>query len=59
MIVSKLEWYRETNETSERQWDDVSRLVELLGSAADFDYMHEAAASVGVEDLLERLLRQD
>lgn len=32
---SELEWYRKTNETSERQWDDVTRLIRLLGSQAD------------------------
>ena len=57
-IISKLEWFRLTNETSERQWDDASRLLKLLGDAADVAYLHRAAESVGVEDLLERLLRQ-
>ncbi len=33
-IISKLEWYRLSNETSQRQWDDVSRLIRLLGDAA-------------------------
>ena len=55
-IVSKLEWYRLTNETSERQWDDVSRLIRLLGDEADVVYLRQAADSVGVLDLLERLL---
>ena len=54
-IVSKLEWFRLSNETSERQWDDVSRLRDLLGEAADIDYMQKAARSVNVEDLLKRL----
>ena len=57
-IISKLEWYRKTNETSERQWDDVSKLIRLLGSAADFPYLRSAAESVGVEDLLSRLLSE-
>ncbi|MCO6455741.1 MAG: hypothetical protein J5I93_10640 [Pirellulaceae bacterium] len=57
-IVSKLEWYRLTNETSDRQWDDVSRLIQLLGDTADFDYMKRAAESLGVADLLARLLSQ-
>lgn len=57
-IISKLEWYRLTNETSERQWDDVSRLIRLLGEMADIPYLHQAAKSVGVTDLLERLLDQ-
>lgn len=55
-IISKLEWYRKSDETSERQWDDVSRLILLLGSTADFDYMRTAAELVGVDDLLSRLL---
>ena len=55
-IISKLEWYRKTNETSERQWDDVSRLITLLGNTADLDYLRTAAESVGVSNLLKRLL---
>ncbi|MFO0870816.1 MAG: hypothetical protein U0935_17960 [Pirellulales bacterium] len=55
-IISKLEWYRKTNETSERQWDDVTRLLKLLGDAADVDYLRTSAESVGVQDLLARLL---
>jgi hypothetical protein len=58
-IISKLEWYRKTNETSERQWDDVSRLIALLGGTADLEYLHAAAESVDVADLLERLLRDN
>lgn len=57
-IISKLEWFRLTNETSERQWEDVSRLLKLLGETVDRAYLHRAADSVGVDDLLERLLKQ-
>lgn len=57
-IVSKLEWYRLTDETSQRQWDDVSRLIELLGDAADVAYLARSAESVGVGDLMRRLLEQ-
>lgn len=55
-VISKLEWYRKTNETSERQWNDVTRLLKLLGDAADMGYLRASAESVGVQDLLERLL---
>ncbi|MCA9165123.1 MAG: hypothetical protein KDA62_19150 [Planctomycetales bacterium] len=58
MIISKLEWFRLTNETSERQWDDVSRLLKLLGDAADIPYLRRAANSVKVEDLLERMFAE-
>lgn len=57
-IVSKLEWYRKTNETSDRQWDDVTRLLRLLGDAADIQYLKSTAGSVGVDDLLDRLLNE-
>ena len=57
-IISKLEWFRLMNETSERQWDDVTRLLKLLGDAADRVYLQRAAEIVGVEDLLEQLLKQ-
>lgn len=55
-ILSKLEWFQMTNRTSERQWDDVSRLIRLLGDSADTSYMRRAAESIGVSDLLSRLL---
>jgi hypothetical protein len=57
-IISKLESYRKTNDTSERQWDDVTRLLKLLGDAADKKYLTASAESVGVQNLLERLLRE-
>lgn len=57
IIIIKLEWYRLGNEVSERQWNDVSRLMSLLGDAADHDYLQQASQSVGVHDLLQRLLR--
>lgn len=55
-IVAKLEWYRLGDEASERQWDDVSRLVALLGDTLDVAHMRRMAESLGVRDLLERLL---
>lgn len=56
-IVAKLEWFRLGDESSERQWQDVSRLVALHGDTLDIAYMRHMAESVGVADLLERLLR--
>ncbi|MEZ6125817.1 MAG: hypothetical protein R3C49_22045 [Planctomycetaceae bacterium] len=47
-IISKLEWYRKANEMSERQWDDVTRLIRLLGDSADFAYLNEQPQSLGL-----------
>jgi hypothetical protein len=55
-LISKLECYRKTNERSERQWDDVTRLLKLVGDAADMDYLRASAESVGGLDLLESRL---
>lgn len=57
-IVSKLEWFRKTDETSDRQWDDVTRLMKLLGDAADIEYLRTSAESVDVQDLLDRLFSE-
>ncbi len=56
IIIAKLEWYQATGETSERQWNDVSRLVEILGPKLDLDYLTSASHSVGVNELLQRVL---
>lgn len=56
-IVAKLEWFRLGDESSERQWHDVSRLLALHGGALDVAHMQRMAESVGVADLLDRLLR--
>lgn len=55
-IVSKLEWYRLGDETSERQWEDITRVLKVLGEKVDLRYLHSAAQELGVKDLLDRLL---
>lgn len=55
-IIAKLEWFRLGNEASERQWDDVSRLMKLHREALDLTYMRRMAESISVGDLLDRLL---
>jgi hypothetical protein len=57
IISSKLEWYLLTDESSERQWEDVNRLIRLVGSTLDRGYLQDSAQMLGVSDLLERLLR--
>jgi len=55
-ILSKLEWFRLTDETSERQWHDVERLIEVHGEALDTQHLWRMAKAIGVADLLSRLL---
>ncbi len=55
-ILSKLEWYRLGNEVSERQWEDVARVMKILGDQADREYLVRHAAELKVSDLLQKLL---
>lgn len=55
-ILSKLEWFRLADETSDRQWDDVTKLVRLHRGALDVGHLRSMADSIRVRDLLERLL---
>jgi hypothetical protein len=57
-IVSKLEWFRLGDETSERQWDDVQKIVAVLGETLDTEHMRRMATSIGVGDLLDVLLAE-
>lgn len=55
ILLAKLEWYRVGNEVSERQWDDVTRLVKLNRDNLDWSYLESVADEIGVGDLLNRL----
>jgi hypothetical protein len=55
-ILSKLEWYRLGNEVSQRQWEDVVRVMKVVGDQADRDYLRHNANDLDVADLLQNLL---
>ena len=57
-ILSKLEWYRLGNEISQRQWDDVVRVMKILGNKVDQDYLEHYAIELTVSDLLQKLLAE-
>ncbi|EAQ79109.1 hypothetical protein [Blastopirellula marina] len=55
IVISKLEWFRLGGESSERQLDDIRKVLSLLGESADDRYLRHWATSIGVADLLKRL----
>ena len=55
-IISKLELYRLTDEPSERQWADASRLILLVGSVLDTGYLRDSETILGASNLQDRLL---
>jgi hypothetical protein len=56
LVLRKLRWYRQGNETSERQWSDVVGLIKAQADRLDGNYLVAWAAELGVGDLLERAI---
>jgi hypothetical protein len=57
-ILSKLRWYRQTDEKSERQWSDVLGIMSVKAGELDLDYLKQWARDLNVSDLLERAFSQ-
>ncbi len=57
VILLKLEWYRIGGEVSQRQWDDIDRLIQLTRTNLDQAYLKETAELVGVSDLLDHWIK--
>lgn len=55
-ILAKLEWFRLGQEVSDRQWADVVGILRAGQAALDIGYMRRWAITLGVSDLLERVL---
>lgn len=58
VVLQKLAWYRKGGEVSDRQWRDVMGVLKTQGKRLDRDYLARWAGPLGVQDLLERALRQ-
>lgn len=57
-ILSKLEWYRQGGEVSERQWRDVLGILRTRAGVLDLDYLRSWGKELKVSDLLEQLLEE-
>jgi len=57
IILAKLDWFRIGGEISERQWRDILGVLDVQGDRLDFEYLHKWAASLGIEDLLNRAIQ--
>jgi hypothetical protein len=53
IVVAKLDWYKAGDETSERQWTDILKVIRATPHI-DWDYMESWAMRLGVADLLAR-----
>lgn len=57
-VLAKLEWYRMGGETSERQWRDILGIMKIQGENLDLAYMRTWAQSLGVADLLKKVVQE-
>ncbi len=58
VVLAKLDWYRLGNNVSDRQWQDVQGVLTLQRDTLDYAYLRQAAAELGVADLLDQALRE-
>jgi len=54
IVLLKLRWFKETDCTSQRQWDDVLGVLAVQGQSLDFQYLMDSAKELALEELLER-----
>jgi len=52
-LLSKLQWYRQGGEVSDRQWNDIVGIL-VQNPNLDWDYVNSWAARLGVTTLLEK-----
>lgn len=58
IILAKLEWYRLSNEVSDRQWRDIFGVLKVQAGRLDQDYLHQWAGELKAADLLQRALKE-
>jgi hypothetical protein len=58
IIIAKLEWHRKGGGHSERQWLDVVGILKTQTGQLDLAYMRSWAGELGVEDLLDKALKE-
>jgi hypothetical protein len=56
VVLLKLRWFKETDCTSERQWDDVLGVLAVQEKLLDFGYLTASAQELGLSELLDRAI---
>lgn len=56
LVLSKIWWFRQGGETSDRQWSDILAVLKVQQFVIDLAYLTRWAHDLKVEDLLDRAL---
>ncbi len=57
-VLRKLDWYRETGMTSERQWRDVVGILRIQRGHLDYSFLESTAALLELDALLDQAISQ-
>jgi hypothetical protein len=56
VILAKLDWYRQGEGASDRQWKDVVEIIRVQRPRLEFDYLRDWALRLNVADLLDQAI---
>ena len=57
IILLKLDWYRKSDYTSQRQWTDVLGVLAMQKERVDFEYLNNWAATLKLNELLQKAIK--
>jgi hypothetical protein len=58
-LLHKLLWFRQSGEVSQQQqWRDILGILQVQGDTLDRDYLMRRASELGVNDLLQKAMRE-
>ena len=58
IVIRKLLWYEAGNRVSDRQWNDLMRVLECQAPTLDYAYLGRWAGELGIGELLEKALSE-
>ena len=58
IILLKLDWFRQSGDSSERQWSDVQGVLAGQGKSLDFAYLERWAKKLELDELLSRAITE-
>ena len=58
IILLKLQWYLDGGCVSERQWNDILGILQIQTGKLDFEYLKQWATTIGISQLLEKVVAE-